>query len=283
MEVAYTNQIGEAITFKQRRPYFLQALDGTGNIRQVVNTFHAPNQDGAFFISGALEMRNIVLEGTIIADTAAQAGILQQRLLRLFTPKMNGTLVYRAARIQCVVEEVLFAAGSGARYPAFYISLLCPSPFFEALDQRRVELAAWMNLFSFPLEIPAAGIEMGKREPSQIIKVENIGDVPCGCTISFSALGTLSNPELMNVDTGEVFRLIKTMKAGEELRAYTHFAGKRVVQIINDKESNAFSFMDTASTFLQLAPGINTLRYNAANNLDLLEVSVYYRPLFLGA
>ena len=42
------------------------------------------------------------------------------------------------------------------------------------------------------------------RQPSQIITVDNIGDVPCGCQIVFKALGTVANPELMNVDTGEV-------------------------------------------------------------------------------
>jgi hypothetical protein len=73
------------------------------------------------------------------------------------------------------------------------------------------------------------------------------------------------------------------MSAGEELRVYTHFAGKRVVQINGGAESNAFQYMDTASTFLQLAPGLNTLRYSAADNMDLLEVTVYYRPLYLGA
>lgn len=283
MELTYTNKNGEALTFKQRRPYFLQNVDGTGNIRQVLNTFHAPNQDGAFYISGALDMRNITLEGTVCAESSAHAGALQKRLMKIFTPKMGGTLFYRSARIPCVVEEIAFSTGSGPRNPSFFISLLCPSPFFEALEQIRAELAAWLGRFSFPLEIPEAGFELGIREPSQIIKVENTGDVPCGCTISFVALGTVVSPEIMNVDTGEVFRLLKTMAAGEELRVYTHFAEKHVVSIVNQQEKNAFSFMDTASTFLQLAPGINTIRYDAVENLDLLEVTIYYRPLFLGA
>jgi hypothetical protein len=283
VNISYTNAGGETLTFRQTRPYFLQRVDGTGSIRQAVNTFRAPNQDGAFFISGALEMRNITLEGAVLGDSPEHAGTLQKRLLHLFTPKQHGTLVYRDARIPCVVEEIVFAAGEVARTPTFFISLLCPSPFFEALDEVRVELAAWIDKFSFPLEIPASGMELGQREPSQIIIVNNVGDVQCGCTVSFTALGTLTNPEIMNVDNGEVFRLLKTMSAGEELRVFTHFAGKRVVQITGGVESNAFQYMDTASTFLQLAPGLNTLRYSAVDNMDLLEVTVFYRPLYLGA
>jgi len=180
------------------------------------------------------------------------------------------------------VEEADFVISSKERIPSFFISLLCPSPFFEALDELRVELASWVSKFSFELEIPFSGIEFGLRQPSQIIEVDNFGDVPCGCTISFVALGTLTNPELMNVDTGEVFRLLKTMTAGEELRVDTHFANKRVTRIIGGAETNAFSYMDTSSVFIQLMPGRNTLRYDAATNMELLEVSLYYRPLYLG-
>jgi hypothetical protein len=140
----------------------------------------------------------------------------------------------------------------------------------------------WTPLFEFELEIPESGMEFGTRQPSQIITVDNVGDVSCGCQIVFKALVTVTNPELMNVDTGEVLRMNTTMTAGEELRVYTHFAGKRVVRHTGQAQTNAFSQLDTDSTFLQLDTGRNTLRYSAAENIDLLEVSIYYRPLFLG-
>jgi hypothetical protein len=82
--------------------------------------------------------------------------------------------------------------------------------------------------------------------------------------------------------TGQFLRINKTMESGEEIHAHTHFAGKRVLSVNEQTEANAFSFLDTGSTFLQLAPGRNTLRYGAAENMDLLEVSVYHRPQFLG-
>jgi hypothetical protein len=66
MELTYINADGRSITLKQSRPYFLTKIDGTGNIRQTVNTFKAPDQDGAFYISSTLDMRNIILEGTIV-------------------------------------------------------------------------------------------------------------------------------------------------------------------------------------------------------------------------
>ncbi len=282
MEISYTNSSGESITLRQSRPFFLTKIDGTGSLRQTVNTFKAPEQDGAFYISSTLDMRNITLEGTIVASSPDDAYAKRERFLRIFSPKKNGTLVYRNRRISCVVEEAGFTASSRERAPNFFISLLCPSPFFEALEEIREELASWLAQFSFELEIPESGMKFGLRQPSQIITVDNIGDVSCGCVIVFQALGTVTNPELMNLDSGEYVRLNTTMDADTQLRIYTHFAGKRVLSVSGQTVNNAFALLDTGSTFLQLNAGRNLLRYNASSNMDLLEVSIYYRPQFLG-
>ena len=282
MELTYTNRDGESITLKQSRPYFLTKVDGTGNIRQTVNTFKAPDQDGAFYISSTLDMRNITIEGTVVADTPDEAFKRRQRFLQIFSPKLLGTLQYRDRQISCVVEEAGFSVSNRQRIPNFFVSLLCPSPFFETLNELREELASWIPLFEFELEIPMSGMEFGMRQPSQIITVENIGDVSCGCEIVFRALGTVSNPELLNIDTGEYIRLLTTMSAGDELRVYTHFAGKRVIQINGSACTNAFSLLDTNSVFFQLAAGLNTLRYDASVNMELLEVSIYFVRSFWG-
>lgn len=282
MELTYINSGGESITLRQTQPYFLTKIDGTGTVRQTVNTFKAPEQDGAFYISSTLDMRNVTLEGTIVADTPDEAYARRHRFLQIFNPKLRGTFLYRGLQIACVVEEAGFVVSTRERIPNFFVSLLCPSPFFETPDEIREELASWIPLFFFPLEIPESGMEFGTRQPSQIITVDNIGDVSCGFELVFRALGMVSNPELMNLDTGEYIRINTTMNAGDELHVYTHFAGKRVISVIGQIESNAFSLLDIGSTFFQLRSGRNLLRYDASVNIDMLEVSIYYRPQFLG-
>lgn len=282
MELTYTNQDGATVTLRQVKPLFITKLDGVGRVRQTISTFHAPEQDGAFYISSTLDMRNITIEGTILADSVDKAFAYRRRLLRIFTPKLKGTLIYRNRQISCIVEEAAFSAGNTARTPSFFISLLCPSPFFEPLEADRKELASWEKNFSFPLEITEPGIEFGIRQPSQIITIENEGDVPCGCVIVFKALGTVVNPELMNVETGEFIRINTEMSSGQEIHVYTHFAGKRVVSVIGTTETNAFALIDVGSTFLQLSVGKNVLRYDAQEYMDLLEVVINYRPQYLG-
>ncbi len=282
MELVYINEGNETVTLNQVKPLFLSKLDGVGSVRQTVNTFHAPGQDGAFYISSTVDMRNITIEGNIIADSIEDSYAYRRKLLRIFTPKMRGTLIYRERQISCIVEEAGFTVSNSNRAPAFFISLLCPSPFFETPEEIRAELALWRENFSFPLEITAPGIELGIRQPSQIIDIDNAGDVAGGCRIVFRALGSVTNPELMNVDTGDYIRLNTIMAAEQEIHVYTYFAGKKVVSVTGAIRVNAFSWVDVGSTFLQLSAGRNTLRYAAEENVDLLEVTVYYRPQFLG-
>jgi len=282
MELTYINSNGVSVILRQAKPFFLTKLDGAGRIRQTINTFHAPEQDGGFYISSTLDMRNITIEGNIIATNLEDSFEYRKRLLRIFTPKLRGTLIYRDKQISCIVEEAGFSSASNNRVPAFFISLLCPSPFFETLTEIREELASWQDNFSFPLEIPNSGMELGIRQPSQIITIENIGDVSGGCEIEFKALGLVVNPELLNIETGEFIKLNTTMSAGQEIHVFTHFAGKKVISIIGTTATNAFSLIDVGSTFLQLDSGRNILRYDAQENINLLEVSIYYRPQFLG-
>jgi hypothetical protein len=283
VELQYINADGLTGTLRQSPPFFIKKIDGTGDVHNLIGTFKAPDQDGAFFINATLDTRLITIEGTIIADNTDKAHVLRNQLLRLFTPKVSGTLIYRDKKINCVVEDIKLAVTSRQRVPGFIISLLCPSPYFEAIEPIRAELAQWIPLMMWPLEIPTeTGFMFGMRQPSQIMTLINPGDAPTGCQITFSALGNVTNPELMDVDTGEFIRIMRTMVGGEKIHVYTHFAGKRVISEYNGITTNVFNTLDPGSTFLQLAVGTNMLRYDAEEGIDLLEVSVIHPVLFNG-
>jgi hypothetical protein len=281
VEIIYTNDSGISVTLRQIKPYFITKLDGVGRIRQSITTFHAPEQDGDFFVSSSVDMRNITIEGQILADNFEQSYDLRRNLLKIFTPKLRGTLTFRSRKISCIVEEAAFSATSSAKSPAFFISLLCPAPFFESINDTIAELASWQENFSFPLEVTSSGIELGYRQPSQIIEILNDGDVDCGLEIIFKALGNVENPELRKLETGEFMRINTTLTNGQEIHVFTHFANKKVILVDGNTQTNAFSLIDTDSTFFQLSTGINTLRYDSDSNLDLLEVEIKYRLLYL--
>ena len=164
----------------------------------------------------------------------------------------------------------------------FVIDLIAPNPYWQDLTQSRSDIAIWQGAFEFPLEIPEEGIEMGYREPSLIVNVLNLGDVSCGIKIQFKALATVISPSLFNVNTREYINVNKTMEAGEVITVTTGFGDKRVQLIKNGVTTNAFNWIEPTSSFLQLDPGDNLLRYDADEGIDNLEVSIYFTPQYLG-
>jgi len=127
------------------------------------------------------------------------------------------------------------------------------------------------------------GMEFGERTKSLIADVNNPGDVDCGMRIVFAALGTLTNPQILNVDTRKYFKINKTMEAGETIEVNTKFGEKSVTGTLNGTESNYWNYADLpGSTFLQLQPGGNPLRYNADSGIDNLNVTIRFTPQYLG-
>lgn len=133
-----------------------------------------------------------------------------------------------------------------------------------------------------PIKIGGHGIIMGLRSPSVIATITNTGTLPCGFIITFQASGTVENPKIIDINTQEYIRLSHTMQAGEVIRISTLDNNKTVRQIIGEDSINAFNFLDFAnSTFLQLAVGINYLRYDADSGLDNLSVEFKFDPRYL--
>ena len=290
-KLIFTNSKGQSITFGGAAPYLLKKLEGTGAMDTDVQMHKTTFQDGQTWINTVLEPRTIAITISIMTRTQEELFQRRRELSRVLNPKLGpGMLLYEyyggTKEIEVVVEQPpVYPAGKdvkGYGYQEAMICFVCPSPFWRDISTVKEEVAIWRGAFEFPLEIILEGIEMGFREPSLIVNIYNHGDVPCGMKIRFKALATVENPSLFNVNTREYIKINKTMTTGEILTVTTHFANKRVVIEKGDIVENAFQWIDLESTFLQLEPGDNLLRYNADEGIDNLEVDIYFTPLYVG-
>lgn len=284
--LTYTNAKGQSLTFGDAAPLLVTKIDGLGSPQNEIYRQKSPYQDGTTVTHTALDVRELVLEGVILAS-AQDRQKYRQVLLQTFNPKLKGTLVFERygtkKQIECIPELApSFPSNMQENYQQFLITLLCPNPFWQDVERTKAEIAIWRGALEFPLELMEEGIELGFREPSLIVNIYNPGDVPCGMEIRFKALATVVNPSLFNVNTREFLKINKTMTAGEVIVVTTHFGSKRVESHLNGVVSNAFNWLDLNSTFLQLDPGDNLLRYDAEDGLDNLEVDIYYTPQYLG-
>jgi len=283
----YINNNNKSIELGNAAPFLVTTIDGLGSPQNEIYTQKSPYQDGVAATHSSLGPRNIVIEGKIIDSNRENRQAYRYKLLSIFNPKLDGKLIIDLGsaqrQIDCIVEQAPYFSSKVERnYQDFSINLIAPNPYWQDINTTKEEIAIWRGLFEFPLELTEEGIELGYREPSLIANINNKGDVPCGMKIQFKALATVVNPSLFNVNNREYFKINKTMEAGEVITVTTHFQNKRVELNKNGVVSNAFNWIDLNSTFLQLEPGDNLLRYDADNGIDNLEVSIYYTPQYLG-
>lgn len=164
-------------------------------------------------------------------------------------------------------------------------SLSCLNPFWREETETREDIATWIGGFEFPvpdgLEL-YDGWEIGYRQPSLIVNVYNSGDVKSGIRIEFRAIGAVTNPVLLNVDTREFIKLNISLVAGDVLTVSTGYGEKAVKLNRGGVITDAFRYLDVDSSYLQIAVGDNLFRYSADANAENLEVSIYHNNLYLG-
>jgi len=284
-KLTFINASGGEVVFTNSPPYVLRKFtEGEG-----INLYFSKGaqQDGAVYLGNTLDVRDITVEFVILADSEEELIAYRSKINRTINPKLGeGRLVYqddlKICESTCILNKMPIFVNLNSVACTGLISITSAKSFWGDLTESKEEIALWRGDFEFPLEITAAGIEMGHREPSLIVNVNNSGDVECGMRVEFKALATVVNPSILNVNTQEYIKLDKTMQAGELITVSTYFGAKKMESTLNGAVTNAFNAIDFGSTFLQLAIGDNLFRYDADANLDNLEVSIYYTPQYLG-
>ena len=141
-------------------------------------------------------------------------------------------------------------------FPRFQIEFYCPYPFWREGNgeyQSVADIALWVPAFEFELEIPDDGVEFSYRSPSTIVNIPNMGDVETGMLVEFRALGSTSNPSLVNINTQETLSLTVDMVAGDVVRVATGYGQKRAELTRAGVTTNIFNLVDIGSTWMQLS------------------------------
>lgn len=301
--ITVTNGAGYSLAFAQRYSGGFVLTNATGILEAKADVIRTDNamSDGSIWNSSRLKERAIVL--TIRDDPSANHRQLRMRLYRLFQIKAPLTLSYTdgtaTREIDVYTESVTCDVSKRAN--TYTVSLIAPDPFFRDAAATEREVAAWEGAFEFPADASAPDtglfefdadaldtdvLEFGTRTEDLIVSCENAGDVPCGMVITFLASGSVTNPGLLNVDSGERLSLNLAMQAGDAVTVDTRFGRRTAVLTRDGAAENVFRCVDAGSTFLQLAVGENNftamLDGAAAASADL-DISVWYEQQYVGA
>ena len=269
--------------------YILNNVDW-GVVQGTHHSYKYVNQIGVSITSTSLKERSITVTGWIIADTEEEMDERKQFLNRYFDPRYEIDVMYKGYFLRFVPDNTIKYGTSEKEnndtIVQFQIKGTCADPLFSEINGSKETIAATIATFHFPLimstNLYERGIVFGYRQPSLTAKVTNKGAVEVGMKIVFKAIGELTNPRLIDVDTREFVAIEKSMVAGEEIVINTNVGEKSIQgKIGNEDYSNYFMYKDLDSTWLQLRLGDNLFRYDADSGLDNLEVYLYFYNKYL--
>lgn len=269
--------------------YILKNVDW-GVVQGTHHSYKYVNQIGVSITSTSLKERSIIVTGWIIADTEEEMDERKQFLNRYFDPRYEIDVTYKKYFLRFVPDNTVQYGTSESEnndtIVQFQIKGTCADPLFSEINGSKETIAATIATFHFPLIISTnlyeRGLVFGYRQPSLTAKVTNKGAVEVGMKIVFKAIGELTNPRLIDVDTREFVAIEKSMVAGEEIVINTNVGEKSIQgKIGNEDYSNYFMYKDLDSTWLQLRLGDNLFRYDADSGLDNLEVYLYFYNKYL--
>lgn len=266
--------------------YTLETLD-LGSANNTLNNTSGMGEVGVVTTSNKLDGRDVNITGYILASSKEEMFKRKQYFYNIVSPSNTFTLFDKSGSKVMNLQATATPKLSTTSYLnsdylcMFSLDCFAANPCWIDFYPVTANIAMWLPMFHFPLEIPKnEGIIVGLREPKLIATIENAGSLTTGLIIKFIAKGTLTNPSLTNVDTREVIRLEKEMQAGEEITINTNYGQKSIV----DKDgNNMFKYLDLDNcTFLQLNAGTNNYRYAADTYEENLEVQITYKQLYLG-
>lgn len=271
-------------------PNYILDVVNWGQVKSEHHTYKYVNQVGVYVTGTSLETRSVEVSGWVVAKTESQMESLKKMLNKFVNPQQMIRLTYKEYDLE-------FLPNTSVKYSAtlvennevvckFKIEGMCPDPLFKDKVENRVAAATTTGMFHFPLIINKSQqkppqLLFGLRQPSLIVNVYNDGTVRTGMKMIFKAKSTLKNPSFINVKTQEYFKINKTMIAGETITISTTIGEKKVTGFLNGIEQNYFKYRDLDSTWLQLEVGDNLFRYDADENIDGLEVYVYFYNRYL--
>ena len=283
--MTYTNEKGMAVEFSASSVYHANHVIGVCDTRNTVFTVQSMGQDGDTYVGGRIDRREIEITGSIREPDKARAFELRRQMSRALNPQLSATLTYRFGDtvriIDCVPDSAPIYSRSAVLLD-YAVSLICHNPFWREENEQAAQIAAWVGDWEFPFDIPEdTGMEFGHREPSLIVTVTNRGDVRTGMRVVFRAVGDLTDPSLLNINTSEYIKLTTNMAAGDVIIVTTHYGRKRVIQRRGGVTSDALYLLDPDSVFLTLDVGDNQFRYDAGANIQNLEVTLFFSHQYL--
>lgn len=278
--IEFENSKGFKLRIADMGDYLFSDIDGISAPDATINYESTAGYDGSTFINSNIQKRNIVLTVQLAGDPSS----CKREIYKVFQIKRQGMLRLRSdgwdVKIPCYTEKIDIPPTKTPLTAT--ISLLCLSPYWQAISETVEDIKNVKDNFYFPLVLYEEGIALGVINPEYTANVFNEGDVDLGMTVEFRAIGDVKNPRIFNTRTFEYIQINTELVSGDIVEVCTVEKQKRVTLIRRGERINYFNMLEDGSKFLQLEQGDNELRYTAEEGEMNLYMRLIYTPLYVG-
>ena len=277
-----TNNRGEAITFRDSFPFFLESYEGIHEMATVIHT--SPTASGKGTVYGGITYSERVITLTI---KTTRKNILDKRLEleEMFYGGSTGTLLYKEEEYEREIDyrtsSVDIMRPSNDPLWAFLIVLTCPYPFFRETKDTIITQSG--DLFEFPFyvnDFVIGGDEGLLTINNKSVETGMIFELTLTNTSQWRQ-GTIG---LQNTETGERFYAF----AGGGAQGQNFDFKKITVDTRTNKKTATYVDRVTGetkglpyradSTFLQIRNGMNYFKsISDSDGLTPVEAKIIFR------
>ena len=289
-KLVYTNTNGESLVFSNAKPFILSTKDGFSSVENIITSQKNFGQDGETLVSHNLATRNISFGGTIVAQDKSTLLSHRRSLVRVFNPKLAGTLCYENDNGSYEIDVIPeFAPVIGENdlqgfrnMKSYNVTLKALDPYLSdtSLTDGLTPLSTVEPMFSFPLNITTNYV-FATAKSGEIIKVSNDGDIAVGGVFRLKIAVTVVNPRIYNIYTQEFFGFTGTYTSGTLLEIST-VRGNKYVRKFTTVWENAMPERTVGSTFLQMDLGDNYLQIQATSGVEGCLGELEFTPKIMG-
>lgn len=279
-ELKVKNDKGEVLNLSTSPNYTVYKVTGLQPPQVSLHSSNNATSDGITVSGAKAEARNIVIYVAMNNDIESS----RINLYKYFPVKKVVTLFFkngsRDVSIEGYVELIecdLFTSRQVAQ-----ISIICPQPYFKAVDELVSHFSDITSQFTFPFSIPAEGMAFSSITANVRKSIINSGDVESGIIISLFATGTVVNPVVYDVFERTHIKFNFTMQPNDEIIIDTNVGRKAVKLVRNGISSNLLGYIAADSTWLTLKAGDNVFTYDSESGNSNLQITFRTAVLYGG-
>lgn len=235
--------------------------------------------DGGSIVSERCGTRRIKLRLALCGGFSEAEG----RLSEIFGRGGEGALYfYRSGvgrRIGCFAEDISSENIGGTDFAE--VSLLCPYPFFESIEERSFQICGTENLTEFDdWELTEENeTELSALKAGNSVFAENNGGYEAGCVIAVEVLRSVSGLRAVNADTKEFIGVRGSFAPGDIVYFRTGDGDKGIFLSAKydlSKNEDITSRIVWGSSFFKIAPGGSRIYIVSDGGTDGLSAQVTF-------